>query len=500
MPGAQMSHPPPPPLQPQPRLPTKTVGISQSSASAARLTKSTLIRKSKKERRTATRRNLQTLSTVTSEELTQHLTSFLNDQSYRRAPHLDNFIALMSQPHGFYPLSLLNQCVPHLTSLLPVTIPIFQTLSTSFPPQTLHLENIIPYVSPPHSLVIRNTATRIFSNCAATAEGRELMNKFNVTETLCNILFDVDPQTLPTSLQTYEDIMFFFSNQAQTPCSHCRKVLNYSNLAVLRIPQNLEAFYWFLCFMSGNSDFFHRRQSVLLDYKILQSNQKDTEPWLRYVGNILTSGDGWNDLALSLPLSEMDAHVLRGLVMGDGEGANRVMEFCLNEEARPPKYAEVVFNGVKRGWRRGVVEYVKQKLPSKYANSVGMMEEAKWLIEICRVALTSVEEWDQLREGIEQVMSDWEGKNDELVERACDIVDHWEEEEEAEALGAAVVEPEVQGNEFKFGLNPSVGMGNQPFDFNNGGGVEHPPVPAADGMGRGRGRGRGMSNKPSWMM
>ena len=172
LPSRTMMQPPAPPHQQ--RAPTKTLGISQSDASAARLTQSVQIRKSKKQRRTADRRKLPSLSTVTFAELEVHLNNFLSDPSYRRAPNLDKFIALMSQPHGLYPLELLNQCIPHLTSLLPVTISVFQTLSASFPPKTLHLEHIIPYVSPPHSLVIRNIAVRIFSNCAATAEGRQV--------------------------------------------------------------------------------------------------------------------------------------------------------------------------------------------------------------------------------------------------------------------------------------------------------------------------------------
>ncbi|GMH48419.1 hypothetical protein TrVE_jg9389 [Triparma verrucosa] len=490
--------PPAPPHQQ--RAPTKTLGISQSDASAARLTHSVQIRKSKKQRRTADRRKLPSLSTVTFAELEVHLNNFLSDPSYRRAPNLDKFIALMSQPHGLYPLELLNQCIPHLTSLLPVTISVFQTLSASFPPKTLHLEHIIPYVSPPHSLVIRNIAVRIFSNCAATAEGRQLTTSFGIVKTLCDILFDVDPATVPTSSQTYEDIMFFFSNQALmthhiNDCDHCYKILREYAGPGLLDAQGLEAFYWFLCFMSGNEDFYFRRPSVMEDFKVLKDNQKDIEPWLRYVGNVLSSGDGWTELALLLPLEDMDVHVLRGLVMSDGGGGDRVMEYCL---AQGRKYAEVVYNGVKRGWRRGIVEWVREALIV-----CNQMEETKWLIEICRVALQSVEEWDEVREGVEKVMEDWEGKNDDLVERACDVVDHWEEEEEAADVGAALLQPEVQGNMFKFGVNPNQTQ-NQPFDFSGGGGGgggggQQRQQFAPPSQAQAQGRGRGVNNKPSWM-
>ena len=88
-------------------------------------------------------------------------------------------------------------------------------------------------------------------------------------------------------------------------------------------------------------------------------------------------------------------------------------------------------------------------------------------------------------------MERWEGKNDELCEKACEVYDRWEDEGEGVV---AEMEPGVagRGTVFQFGLSggPPEGGG---FDF--GGGA----VGAGAPQGAGSGRGRGVSNNPAWM-
>ena len=87
-------------------------------------------------------------------------------------------------------------------------------------------------------------------------------------------------------------------------------------------------------------------------------------------------------------------------------------------------------------------------------------------------------------------MSRWEGKNEGICEAACEMYDHWEDEEEAMNTMTAPEVDEVE-NVFKFGVVIPEGAG---FNFGGGSGGE------VGGGGYGpRGRGRGVSNKPAWM-